>query len=240
MECLPSIEQLNRQRTASSLNTRSFTLPWFPSDVSPLTYKTAYASKALLTKPIRFPLPGFLQTNCKWQIHTSGPDLLNTPFPKVLNSANDAAYCLSKPTFYIIPPSPCSNTLVDLLSWTCWTQGKEPCKHNWWLKQPAQVACVWDDLKNWGAWDTTCGQTAQAKDTTPPMACGREPGVQTVSGRRGPSSIRPPSIGTVSKATWGKLLRGQGRAPFAIFRSALTYIPWTELNWNELRIVTCC
>ena len=43
---------------------------------------------------------------------------------------------------------------------------------NWRAKQPSQVACFSEDLKCWGAWDTTCGH--KARDITPPIAWRRE------------------------------------------------------------------
>ena len=39
-------------------------------------------------------------------------------------------------------------------------------------KQPSQMACVSEDLKCWGTWDTTCGR--KAKDITPSIAWTRE------------------------------------------------------------------
>ena len=39
---------------------------------------------------------------------------------------------------------------------------------DWWAKQPSQVAWFLEDLKCWGAWDTTCRH--KAKDVTPSIA----------------------------------------------------------------------
>ena len=43
---------------------------------------------------------------------------------------------------------------------------------DWWAEQPLQIVCFSEDLKCWGAWDTTYGH--KAKDITPSTAWKRE------------------------------------------------------------------
>ena len=43
-----------------------------------------------------------------------------------------------------------------------------------WAKHPSQVACISEDLKCWGAWNTTCRH--KAKDITPSVTWMRDAG----------------------------------------------------------------
>ena len=61
----------------------------------------------------------------------------------------------------------CGCTALDMPEWRETTE-----QINWWAKQPSQVACVLEDQKCWGAWDTTCRH--KAKDVTPSLAWRRE------------------------------------------------------------------
>ena len=62
------------------------------------------------------------------------------------------------------------------------------------VNQPSQVACVSEDLKCWGAWDTTCGH--KAKGITPSISWRREARKEEAlddvhwKDERRPSSIR--------------------------------------------------
>ena len=51
-------------------------------------------------------------------------------------------------------------TALDMPQWREMTEQTE-----WWAKQPSQVVCFLEDLKCWGAWDTTCRH--KAKDIIP-------------------------------------------------------------------------
>ena len=56
----------------------------------------------------------------------------------------------------------CMPTALDMLRWREMTE-----QTGWRTKQPLQLACVSEDLKCWGAWDTTCWH--KAKNMTPPI-----------------------------------------------------------------------
>ena len=89
---------------------------------------------------------------------------------------------------------PPSKTPVGVPLWTCRSEGKWPSRQTGGKKQPSQVACFSEDLKCWGAWDTTCGH--KAKDITPSIAWRREALKEEAlddrpwKDERGPSSIR--------------------------------------------------
>ena len=98
-------------------------------------------------------------------------------------------------------------------------------------KQPSQVACFSENLKCWEAWDTTCGH--KAKDITPSVAWRREARKEEalddlpVKGRER-AVVNQTNIGTVSKATLGKLLR-RGGAHMGFSQRIDTTLNWTEL-----------
>ena len=69
----------------------------------------------------------------------------------------------------------CGCTGLDMLEWTEVTE-----QIDWRAKQSSQVACFLEDLKCWGAWDTTCGH--KTKDITPSIAWRR--GLERGSARR--------------------------------------------------------
>ena len=89
---------------------------------------------------------------------------------------------------------------------------------DWWAKQPSQLAWFLEDLKCWGAWDTTCRH--KAKDVTPSIAWMTERAQERGSATRQSSLlertregiINQTNIGTISKAVLGKLLRLDGVA----------------------------
>ena len=62
---------------------------------------------------------------------------------------------------------PPSKTPVDILPWTCQSEGKWQQK-DCWAKQPSQVACFLEDLNRWEAQDTSCEH--KAMDITPLIA----------------------------------------------------------------------
>ena len=61
----------------------------------------------------------------------------------------------------------CRCTVLDTPEWRETTQ-----QMDWRAKRPTQLTRVTEDLKCWGAWDTTCGH--KAKDITPSIAWKRE------------------------------------------------------------------
>ena len=61
----------------------------------------------------------------------------------------------------------CGYTALDMPEWREMTE-----QTDWRTKQPSQVACVSEDLKCWGAWDTICGH--KTKYFTPSIAWRRE------------------------------------------------------------------
>ena len=100
----------------------------------------------------------------------------------------------------------------------------------WQAKKPSQAACFSEDLKCWGAWDTTCGH--KAKDITPSIARSREAFKEEAIGdlpwkdERGPLSDE--HSGMVSKAMLVKLL-SDGVERILAFHNA-EKPSWTELN----------
>ena len=98
-----------------------------------------------------------------------------------------------------------------------------------WAKQPSQVACVLENLKWWEVWSRhyTCGH--KAKDITPSIALRREAWEEEAldDSPWERAIVSQMNIGTVSKASLGKLLR-DGVELFWVHRYDL------ELNWTEL------
>ena len=92
-------------------------------------------------------------------------------------------------------------TAQDMPEWREMTE-----QTGWRVKQPSQVACFSEDLKCWGAWDTT----SQGHQTIDRL---EEKGVERGSTRRSSFKVRERAIvnqtnsGTITKATLGKLMR---------------------------------
>ena len=63
----------------------------------------------------------------------------------------------------------CGWTALDVPEWREMTE-----QTDWRAKQPSQVACFSEDLKCWGAHDTTCGHKGKAKDIRPSITWRRE------------------------------------------------------------------
>ena len=82
--------------------------------------------------------------------------------PRTLRPTSSSAWLT------ITSENPCGYTALEMLEW------KEIIEQiHWWPKQPPQwLNCVSEDLKCWGAWNTTCGR--KTKDITPSIAWRRE------------------------------------------------------------------
>ena len=124
---------------------------------------------------------------------------------------------------------------VGFFSWLVWPKWMTE-QIDWRAKQPSQVACFSEDLKRWGASDTTCGH--KAKNSIPSVAW-RERGVERGSARRSSFKGRERAIvsqtyiATVSKATLGTILRRW--SAYGLFRAHTYYLElkWIELNWPK-------
>ena len=110
---------------------------------------------------------------------------------------------------------------------------------DWGYKQPWHVACVLEDLKYLGAWDTTDYLRAQSQghDTVYGL---EERGVERGSARwssfkgREKAIVSKTNIGTVSHATLGKLIsERRGGAHMGFSERINTTLNWTELNQTE-------
>ena len=123
----------------------------------------------------------------------------------------------------------CGCTAMDMPEWREMTE-----QIDWWAKQPSQVACFSEDLKCWGAWDTTCGY--KARDITPSIAWRREAwkekalDIFLIRTRQGHSQS---NTETVSKATLRKLLRDRVEHIW-VFQAHRYHL---KLNWNEKYIL---
>ena len=118
--------------------------------------------------------------------------------------------------WYSIPSTPPPLILLDLshLKFQFYRQAAPVHCHiayrtaSW---QPSHVACVSEDLKCWGARDTTCGH--KATDITASIDWRRETSKEeaiddlSLNDERGPSSVRRTLELQFSKATLGKLLK---------------------------------
>ena len=96
-----------------------------------------------------------------------------------------------------------------------------------------------EDLKCWGAWDTTCGY--KANDITPSIAWRREAWKEEAlddipwKDERGPSSIRR-TLEPFQRQQWENLiLRETVLGAYGLFFPVHTYhlqLKWTKLNWT--------
>jgi len=123
----------------------------------------------------------------------------------------------------------CGCTALDIPEWREMTE-----QTDWREKQPSQVACFSEDLKWWGAWDTTCGH--KAKDITPSIAWRREAWKEEAlddlpwKDERGPSSIKR-TLELFERRRWGNLWEMGWTACYRPFRTHRYHL---ELNWAEL------
>ena len=103
---------------------------------------------------------------------------------------------------------------------------------DWRAKQPSQVACISEDLKCWGAWDTTSGH--KAKDITLSIAWRREAWKEKAlddlpwKAESGPSSIRW-TLGPFQRRRWGNFSPTEWSA-YGIFRAHRYISNWTEFS----------
>ena len=79
-------------------------------------------------------------------------------------------------------------------------KGNDRARTDWRAKQPPQVSCVLEDLKCWGAWDTTCGH--KTKDITPSIAWEREAWKEKALDWRSPLKGRERTIVNQSNSQW--------------------------------------
>ena len=111
-------------------------------------------------------------------------------------------------------------------------------KIHWRVKQPSQMACFSEDLKCWGAWDTTCGH--KAKDIIPSITWRREAWTEEAiddlpwKDERGPSSIRR-TLELFQRQRCGNLWE-TGWSAYGLFRGRRYHLQlnWTELNWTAI------
>ena len=105
---------------------------------------------------------------------------------------------------------------------------------HWRAKEASQVACFSEDLKWWGAWDTTRGH--KAKDHTINRL--EERGVERGNARR--SSLKgrekaivlQTNIGTFSKATLGETSERRDGAHIGFSERIDTILNWTEQGYT--------
>ena len=99
-------------------------------------------------------------------------------------------------------------------------------------KQPSQVARFSEDLKCWGAWNTTCGH--KARRITPSIAWRREAWKEEAlddlpwQDERGPSSVRR-ILEPFQRQRWGKTSEKRGGAHTGFSERIDTTLNWTEL-----------
>ena len=99
-------------------------------------------------------------------------------------------------------------------------------------EQLSQVAFFSEDLKCWGAWDTTCGY--KTKDITPSIACRRDAWKEEAlydilwKDERGPSSIKR-TLELLQRRHWGNFWE-TGWSAYGLFWAHRYHL---ELNWNE-------
>ena len=124
----------------------------------------------------------------------------------------------------------CGCPALDIL------ESREMSKHiDWWAKHLQQVACVSQNLKCWGAWDTTYWQRTSHLE---------ERGIQrkslTIFLERTTKGHCQSKTGTVSKATLGKLLRWDEAHNYGLCQAWRCYfiiiIIW---NWSDYH-QQCC
>ena len=109
----------------------------------------------------------------------------------------------------------CGCTALDVPEWR-----ETPEQREWREKQFSQVACVSEDLKCWGAWDTTC--VHKANDITPSIAWRREAWKEEAldyfpwKDERGPSSIRR-TLELFQRQRWESFFQ-MGWSAYGLFR----------------------
>ena len=124
------------------------------------------------------------------------------------------------------PPS--KTPVLDMPEWREMTE-----QTDWRVKQPSQVACVSEDLKCWGAWDTTCWH--KAKDITPSITWRREAWKEEVLGdlpwkdESGSSSIRW-TLELFQRQRWGNLRDGMKRIIMGVSECIDTILNCTGLK----------
>ena len=105
---------------------------------------------------------------------------------------------------------------------------------DWRVDQPSQMASFSDDLKCWGAWDTTCRH--KAKDITPSIAWRRGAWKEEVlddlpwKDERGPSSVRR-TVEPFQRQRWGNFWE-TGWSAYGLFRAHRYHL---ELIWTEVK-----
>ena len=118
-------------------------------------------------------------------------------------------------------------TAQDMPEWREMTE-----QTDWRAKQPPQVACFLEDLKCWGAWDTTC--VYKAKDIKPSIAWRRKAWKEEalddlpLKCERGPWSVRR-TVEPLQRRHWGNLWE-TGWSAYRLFRAHRYHL---ELNWTE-------
>ena len=122
----------------------------------------------------------------------------------------------------------CGYTALNLPEWREMTE-----QTDWRAKQPLQVVCVSEDLKCWGAWDSTCGH--KAKDITPLIAWRRKAWkVETFynfpsKDQKGPKLMRWP-LELFQRQRWGNFWE-MGCSADGLFQVHRHHL---ELNWSVL------
>ena len=130
----------------------------------------------------------------------------------------------------------CGCTALDMPEW--WEMADQI---HWRTKQLSQVACFSENLKCWGAWDTTCGHCT--KDISRRREAWKEEALDDLPWKdeRGPSSLRR-TLEPFQRQRSGNF-REAGWSAYGLFR-AHKYHLWTELNarrmqgMNESRLIT--
>ena len=110
-------------------------------------------------------------------------------------------------------------------------------KIHWRVKQPSKLACFVNDLRCWGAWDTSC--VLKGKDIIPSTACKREVWKEEAlddlswKSERGPSSIRR-TLQLLQRWHWGHFWE-MGWSVYGLFwlRRYHLNLNWTA-EWSSL------
>ena len=107
---------------------------------------------------------------------------------------------------------------------------------DWWVKQPSQVACFSEDLKCWGAWNTSCPH--KAKDIMPSTIWRKEAWKEVMldnllwKDERGPSSIRW-TLQPFQRQRWRNFWEMEWSAYVFFLKCMDTILNWTELKWTS-------
>ena len=88
-----------------------------------------------------------------------------------------------------------------------------------------KVACISDDLKCWGAWNTTCGH--EAKDITPLIAWRREAWKEKVF-----TFLKGQILELFQRQCRGNF-RETGQSAYEFSEHIDTILNWAELNWTS-------